>query len=139
MASRETILKDIEAFLKTNWTTTIIQFENINGKDPATPTKLLSEGTAPYLFTAIQFARSESIEVGKTFRRTNGAIYMEVRVKEGTGTRKANEYISDLQTMLEYTNINDVKIRGSASSDGFSNRGWYILPLSFTFRYDRQE
>lgn len=139
MASRDAISQLIEDYLTTNWVTTPLQAENIEAKNPADPTKLLSEGQDPYIFYAIQFADSDAIEIGRKLRRTNGVVYMELRIRDGKGTRAIQAYISTLQQLLEYTNISDVKIRGSVSNDGFSSGGWYILPISFKFRYDRQE
>lgn len=139
MAGRDQIAKDIEQFLETNWVTTNIQFENVDPIDPDDATKLLSEGTTPYIFVAIQFAESNAAEVGGVLRRSHGIVYVEIRVKDGTGTRLANSYIATLQTLLEYKDISDVKLRGSSTIAGFSSGGWYILPVSFNFRYDRQE
>ncbi len=137
MASRDQIAKLIEDYLLLNWTTTQIQFENIEGKDPSNPQKLLSEGITPYVYCAIRFANSDAAEVGGTLKRTMGIIYLEIRIKDGDGTRTAQGYISTFQQLLEYINISDVKVRGSVSIDGFSSGGWYILPMSFKFRYDR--
>ena len=139
MAAREIISKYVEAHLRANWLATPIQFENIEPKDPNNVGKLLSEGVDPYLFSALRYGESTAAEVGNTLKRTQGFLYFEVRVKDGSGTRLAQTYLSDLQSMLEYNNIGDVKIRGSISRDGFSSGGWYILPISFKFRYDRQE
>jgi len=139
MADRGEISNDIEGFIISNWADTPIQFGNIDGKNPSDPSKLLSDGLDPYLFAVVQFADSDAFEVGGVLRRTQGKLYFEIRVKDGTGTRLAQTLVSKLQTMLEYKSVGDAKIRGSVSNDGFPSGGWYILPLSFKFRYDRQE
>lgn len=139
MADRDNISQALEDYLGLNWVTTPIQFENVEPKDPVDASKLLSEGTTPYIFAAIRYADSEAIEVGGSLRRTHGLLYLEVRVRDGSGTRIPQGYIATLQSLMEYTNIGDVKMRGSISRDGFSSGGWYILPISFKFRYDRQE
>ena len=141
MADRPTILEWIEAFIITGWNSaTPILFKNNEETDPDDSSKLLSDGENPYIYVAVNFADSRQIEIGPNANsRTHGVIYMEVRVKDGTGVRVAEGHISTLQTLLEYTNISDVKIRDSISRDSYSSGGWYILPLSFKFRYDRQE
>jgi len=137
MATRDQISKLIEDYLILNWTTTPIQFENIEGKDPSSPQKLLSEGINPYVYCAIAYSNSDAAEIGGTLKRTMGVIHIEIRIRDGEGTRTAQGYISTFQQFLEYINISDVKVRGSISIDGFSSGGWYILPISFKFRYDR--
>ncbi len=137
MATRDQISQAIESYLTTNWATTPIQFENVEAKDPVNPTKLLSEGTSPYIYCAIAYSDSNAAEVGGALKRTSAVIHIEVRVRDGKGTRLAQSYISSFQQLLEYTNISDAKIRGSSSRDGFSSGGWYILPVAFKFRYDR--
>jgi len=139
MASRGEVADAIEKYLEANWSATKISFENIDEKNPDDPTKLLSEGKDPYIFSATQFGDSNAAEIGRTFRRTHGVLYMEVRIPDGKGTRLGHNYISQLQSLIEYQDIGDARMRGSSSSDGFSSGGWYILPLSFKFRYDRQE
>jgi len=137
VATRNQISEWIEQFLIDNWASTPIQFENIEPTDPNDPTKLLSDGSNPYLYVAIRYADSDAIEIGGSLSRTDGLIYIEVKIPEGSGTITGQTYIAALQTLLEYTNISDVKVRGSTSRDGFASGGWYILSTSFKFRYDR--
>lgn len=105
--SKAVIAELLETTIQSNWDTPIA-WPNVESRDHSLPgSPLLSEGNKNYISFSVDITKTEAVEIPLGFIRYHGYINVDLYIKEGVGTRKAESLIDSLNDLFQYRIISD--------------------------------
>lgn len=126
----------IEQYLASNWPTlhadVPIRYENTATVDLATQ-------ETPFIGVTTRYVKSEQVSLGDNpTYRYQGYIYLDVYVKELTGTQIALTLLDDLTQLFRSKVINGVHTRTPMPAAGLVKDGWMRQSMNVPFWFDTQ-
>lgn len=120
----------IEARLSANWTTTDINYDNVDYKPtPETP------------WIKLEIATGEQIPVslggpGATLYRNGGVISITVYVPLNSGARTAKSYCDTLAAIFRGQQFSSITCRGASITRIGEDNGWFLYNASIPYFRD---
>lgn len=128
---RQAVVTAVEA-RKALWSgyALIIEYDNRILVDTQTQTN-------PFLCVEIQYVDGEQVDLGGSpNHRTYGSLTVAAAVKEGSGSKQANELLEHFYPALHLTTIDGARMWGAKPEKSKPHRGWVYYPVSIPFDFD---
>lgn len=93
--------------------------------------------TNPFLCVEIQYLDGEQVDLGGSpNHRVYGSLTVAAAVKEGSGSKLANELLQHFYPALHLTTIDGARMWGAKPEKTKPHRGWVYHPVSIPFDFD---
>lgn len=128
---RQAVVTAVEA-RKASWSgfTLVIEYDNRTLVDTQTQTN-------PFLCVEIQYIDGEQVDLGGSpNHRTYGQLTLAAAVREGGGSKQANELVDFFYPALHLTTIDGARMWGAKPEKSKPHRGWLYYPVSIPFDFD---
>lgn len=128
---RQAVVTAVEA-RKALWPgfTLVVEYDNRIIVDTQTQTN-------PFLCVEIQYIDGEQVDLGgNPNHRTYGQLTVAAAVREGGGSKQANELLDHFYPALHLTTIDGARMWGAKPEKTKPHRGWVYYPVSIPFDFD---
>ena len=142
MPDLESIQRDLELYLETNWVSTEKEFANSEEGATGTEHVPLSQGDASYISIQVHHNVSRAAEVGAGLngnKRSDGILEILIHVRRGRGTRAVSQYLDSLKALLEYKDDigSALQVESFTVAPGFPQDKWFVTPVLYNFYFHR--
>lgn len=91
----------------------------------------------PFLCVEIHYIGGEQVDLGGSpNHRVYGQLTLAAAVKEGSGSKQANDLLEHFFPALHLTTIDGARMWGAKPEKTRPHRGWVYSPVSIPFDFD---
>lgn len=132
--SYDSVRAAIFGYIQTQWAaahpTVPLQFENQTGIDTNTRQD-------PFVLCELRFRDAEQATLENVPKlRQHGEVHFIICVRVGKGTKAGLEYAETIKNFMKFKLLSGIQFMAPRLRDGVDEDGWYVWPLSVSFRYD---